>query len=362
MKKGLFDRRIPTVFALLILVLFIIGLSTFLVKSGIFYIGKAAPDTTPGNLSITNVTDTSFTVAFTTKDAVEAAVALTNGTTGNTISLDDRDKKTGEKNKYFSHHITVLNLKPLADYFFKVLSGNDEYENTNFRIKTGSQIDKTPPSQNPIYGKVLNTDGTPGSDSLVFARTDGASVVTTYSNDKGEFIIPTNSLRNSNLNDYYLLTDDTNFEITVIKQNLKAKANATFKISQNLPQITLLQEYSFTNDANTNSPSTNSFAFVQDSQDPTTTPTPTIAPTATPTPEPTSTPTPTAAPTLTLTPTLTPIPTAQATPTPTPLPTIPVTPTKVLPMQSPGSVDKTYLLTGFSLLAICIGGIILFVL
>ncbi len=245
MKKGLFDRRIPTIVALLVL-LFVVGISTILVQTGVFYIGKAAPDTNPQNFSISNITDTSFTVIFTTAGLVEGTVALTNSDTGNTISLDDRDKKTGVKNKYFSHHITIQNLKPKTSYSFKLLVGSDEYENQSYTTTTGVTIESPPPAQNPIYGRVLNPDGTQDNDAIVSARTESSSLITAHTTQKGEFILPTNSLRNIQHDGYIILSENTEFDISAIKQNMKTSVKASFKISQNLPPITLLQEYVFT--------------------------------------------------------------------------------------------------------------------
>ncbi len=161
MKKGLFNRRIPTLFALLGLIV-VIAISTVLIQSGVFYVGKAAQDGIPRNVFITNVTDTSFTVVFTTTALSEAVITMNEVQTGNSVTLDDRDKKSGAKNKYYSHHITIQNLKPTIKYSFKILSLGKEYTSPEYVATTGQPISLPPPAQNPLFGTVLLPEGGTG--------------------------------------------------------------------------------------------------------------------------------------------------------------------------------------------------------
>ncbi len=244
MKKGLFDRRIPTVFALIVLAV-IVGISTILVQSGVFYIGKAAPDTKPQNFMITNITDTSFTAYFSTNSQVEAVLSMSDAKIGKTLTLDDRDKKTGSSQKYYSHHITVFNLNPNSKYFFKLLVGGNEYQSSAYTAMTANAIAEPPPASNPIFGKILLPGGEIGTDTIVTARTDSSQLVSTITDQKGEFILPTNSLRISTLDRYEKLIPDTNIKISAFRNILTATATTNFKISQNLPPIILAQNYSF---------------------------------------------------------------------------------------------------------------------
>lgn len=255
MKKGLFNRRIPTLFALLVLIA-VIGVSTILIQRGIFYIGKAAPDSQPQNFSITNITDTSFTAVFTTNGQVEAVLSINDAKTASTIILDDRDKKTGTQSKYYSHHISVPNLTPNTTYTFKLIVGSKEYTNSSYSAKTGQTISTPPPAQNPLFGKVLLPDGSNGADTILIAKSDTTNVVSAVTDSKGEFILPTNSIRNLTFDNYITLSNDTIFTITFFRQTMKASATASFLAAQNLPPVTLLQQYVF--NPPTETPSTQS--------------------------------------------------------------------------------------------------------
>jgi hypothetical protein len=245
MKKGLFNRRIPTIVAILILII-VIGISTLLIQQGIFYVGKAAPDTEPQNFSITNITDSSFTAVFTTNAQADAALSVNNAATGNTLTLDDRDKKTGIQNKYFSHHITVPNLTSNTTYIFKLIVSGKQYTNSSYTTKTGQAITAPPPAQNPLFGKVLLPDGSYASDSIVIAVTGSSQKISAVTNDNGEFILPTNSLRNKESNEYISLQDASNFILNFFRQTMKTTVTASFLVAQNLPPVTLSQQYIFT--------------------------------------------------------------------------------------------------------------------
>ena len=244
MKKGLFDRRIPTVLALLVLVV-IIGISIALVRSGIFYVGKAAPDSQPQNFGVTNITDSSFTAVFTTTGSVDATVVMNDANTGSTLILDDRDKKSGSQSKYFSHHISVPGLEPETEYTFKLIVNGTEYQSPDYKVKTGKQISSPPPTQNPIFGSVLLPDGAIGVDTLVMAKSGESQMISSITDSKGEFILPTNSLRNSSYSSYVNLSDNSELTLTLMRQSMSATINTVFKTSQNLPKVTLQQNYNF---------------------------------------------------------------------------------------------------------------------
>ncbi len=231
--------------ALLILVA-VIGISTYLIQKGVFYVGKAAPDTQPQNVSINNVTDTSFTVVFTTAGLTDSVIGMNDATAGNSIIFDDRDKKTGTHNKYYSHHITVPNLSPNTSYTFKLIVGGKDYLSSGYSVKTGGQITTPPPSQNPIFGKIILPDGTPGSDSVVVFKTGGAGQVSAVTDLKGEFIIPTNSIRDTTNSSYVILDNDSTITITAYRELMSASVTTNFRVAQNLPPITLQQQYIFT--------------------------------------------------------------------------------------------------------------------
>ncbi len=260
MKKGLFNKRIPTLFALIVLTV-VIGISVVLVQSGIFYQGKAAPDSIPKKVLITNITDTSFTVVFTTTALSEGVITMEESATGNSVVLDDRDKKNGSKNKYYSHHVTAQDLKPQTQYSFKILSGGKEYSSPEYKTKTGFVINTPPPAQNPLFGKALLPDGAAGTDTIVTAKTESSSIISAVTDVKGEFILPTNSLRNLDSSEYNVLSDQSVFSLSLFRQDLLTDVVTKFLPAQNLPAVTLSQKYNFSYEDTEQENKSNEFNF-----------------------------------------------------------------------------------------------------
>lgn len=239
--KKIFSHRIPTLLAIILLIVSI-GVSVVLLGKGIFYVGKAAPDPKPQNVMITNISDSSFTVVFVTTQQVESVVSFSQATSS-TVILDDRDKSTGTPQKYYSHHITVPNLLPNKNYDFTILSGGKEY--SPFKATTGGVITNSPPSQNPLFGTVLLADGNTGNDVVLTFKTAGGQLNSSVTDDKGTFVLPTNSLRNESLMDYVILSDTSQFEINAFRADSKSTVTASFLAAQSLPTITLQQAYNF---------------------------------------------------------------------------------------------------------------------
>jgi len=232
-----------------IIFIIIIGITITLIQQGVLILTRARPTTIPERVQVTNVSDTSFTIVFTTGVKTTGAIMLPEGDISNTIILDDRDKASGIQNEYFSHHITVPNLKPQETYTFTIISNGEKYENAaEYKVTTGTSITTPPPAQNPLYGNLLLPDGSQASDTIVIAKTENSQSISAVSDKSGKYIIPTNSLRNNLLTGYLVLEPDSQIFITSFRENYQAKIATNFQIAQNLPPATLNQNYSFSPD------------------------------------------------------------------------------------------------------------------
>lgn len=226
--------------------IFAIAITIFLIQQGILTITRARPTSVPQNVQITNVSDSSFTVVFTTELNTSSVLRLPEGKTGNTIILDDRDKSTGLQELYFSHHITVPNLKPQKTYAFIIISDGKEYDSpAEYIATTGSNIDSPPPAQNPLYGTVILPDGSLGQDTIVTIQSDNSQIISSITNDDGSYIVPMNSLRSEDLKTYQNINDSSQIFLNFLRENYTAKITTDYKLGQNLPVITLNQSYSF---------------------------------------------------------------------------------------------------------------------
>lgn len=246
MKKGLWNRRIPTTLAFIVLLIGIF-VTSFLVQTGVIFVGRASPDKTPQNISTSNITDRSFTVTFTTEEKTLAGIVFEEDGKPTFVVYDDRNKKSGQQAEFFSHYITVSDLSPKTLYSFSIISDGKTYLNADesFQVTTGNTLLEIPPKQNPISGRILLPDGAIGQDSIIEIEVTGAQIFTAITRDDGSFIIPTNSLREISLDKYFVLNADQEIKITVRRKDLKTILKTKFSTAASIPTITLAYDYDF---------------------------------------------------------------------------------------------------------------------
>lgn len=247
MRKGLWSKRIPTFLAFLLLFISI-WVTSFLIQKGVIFVGRATPEKTPREVLISNITDSSFTVTFETLEKTVAAVSIEEKNNPPFIVFDDRNKRTDEQKPFYSHYITVPDLKPKTTYEFTILSDGETYLNgeKKYIVTTGNLITGAPPVQKPIVGKVLLPDGTAASDTIVAIAIEGAQSVSSLTRDDGTYIIPTNSIRKKTLDNYLTMDGNQEIQLKIARGDMKASVKSLFKDSEFVPPITLQKNYDFT--------------------------------------------------------------------------------------------------------------------
>lgn len=242
MNTTLQNKRIPTLFAILMLV-GVLGLTINLVSKKSIFTSKANINIKPENLKITNITDNSFTVSFTTKEKSKSLLVIGLETT--TLILDDRDKNSGIQNDYPTHYFTVPNLEENTEYRFKILLNDKEFEDDNYIVKTGPQINDLLHQAKNIQGQIIFTDGKFASDVIVTARSNDSQTLSALTDKVGGFEIPITSLRSATLNKYIDIDNNDEFEFESYNESLKSTIKSTFENANNLPIIQLSEIYNF---------------------------------------------------------------------------------------------------------------------
>lgn len=251
MKKGIFDRRIPTVFALFIL-LGGLAITTLLIQQGTFTTSKASPQEEPHNVSIVNITDDSFTVIFTTNSPTVGAVSIENITPPR-LFYDKRDS-SGQKG-FSSHFITVTDLNPKTNYTFNVISNGDIYldQGKAYVVTTGNATAEKPADTFPLAGSILLPDATPGNDVLVTVKVPEGNLSGAITDSQGNYRIPSNYLRNKNSFEPLSLTPNTEIKIEAKNSTANSQINYSYQPGIIIPPITLSQNYAFTASEESNS-------------------------------------------------------------------------------------------------------------
>lgn len=257
MRKGFWDRRIPTLLGILVLALGI-GATTFLVQKGGFFPISATVSEEPKDVRISNITDSSFTVSYFTDDKTTGVISYGTTTTFGQSGLDDRDQQFGKIEPHKIHNFTIRNLQPISKYYFVIISGKGNYTNNSlpFEVTTGPVLPIDPPTQDPTSGKIILPDGSPPEEAIVYIVAEGSQVVSTTTKPDGTFVLPLNSLRSVDLSSYFTLELDASLKLLAIGNGMISNVTLSSLQAHPVPLITLSNDYNFTLESSqTSSPS-----------------------------------------------------------------------------------------------------------
>ncbi len=247
MNRSLWNKRIPTILGVILLGVGLFSV-TWLVNSGALFLTKAAPEYAPENIRITNLSDTSFTVSYITKEPVIGTLSYGESTSLGKVALDDRDQQSGTPQPYLTHHITVKNLSPNTKYYFSITSADKTFldKDMPFVVQTLSPLSDKPPSQPPIVGKVVYPDGTTDNNVIVFLVSDNAQVISTLTKKDGSFVLPLNAIRTKDHTSYLQLQSNTVIKLLVKSPSDESRVSLLGSQINPVPQITLSNNYDFT--------------------------------------------------------------------------------------------------------------------
>ena len=238
----------PTALGLLILLVAIgIGIYWAKNKTEVNPAGSAA--LAPKQVRLTNVTDTGFSVSWTTDQAAGAKIKL--GTDPNSLKdqvLDDRDQLSGETGSFEVHHLTAKNLTANSKYDFKIESGGKSFDNQGkpFEITTGPALGSPPPAD-PVYGTVLTPAKTPAENVVVYVNLANAAPLSALVKSGGNWALSLSTARTTDLKSY-LNYDAQATIVNILVQAGKqgtAPAITTTANDNPVPDIILGQSYDF---------------------------------------------------------------------------------------------------------------------
>src|SRR4030066_991532 len=143
-------RKVPTVIGILVL---IIGLAVgiYLLQSrNIFKLG-AKGETLPKDVRMTNITDSSFSVSWTTDKETGGFVSW-----GESEGRMDSVEEDELEENGFTHFVTIRGLSPTTTYYFKINSGANFYGDSGVHWKvTKGPVLNSITKANTISGTLL---------------------------------------------------------------------------------------------------------------------------------------------------------------------------------------------------------------
>lgn len=240
------DKRIPTVLAL---VLLLVGLSatSWLVRNGVPISSQADSKSIPENIRITNISDTSFTISFSTQKQVIGIIRYGIDSRTNSVAIDDRDKNFNVSKKYFMHHVTIQGLQPQTKYFFAIIADNKEFLNNDafFETTTAPKLEIAQNSSSSLKGTVAFPDDV-SEETIVYVTNQNAQTFSSIVTVKGTYEIPLDTLRTRDLLTYFSFPDEEILQMLVISPTYQSIVTLTGNQRADVPLILLSEQYDFT--------------------------------------------------------------------------------------------------------------------
>lgn len=169
------------------------------------------------------------------------------------IGLDDRDVG-GKKAKAFFHFVTMKNLKPNTQYYYKIVSNNEIIKTSNleyFSFRTPSN-DTASSSMKPAYGKVISASGVPVQNAIVLYRYKDTYAQATLTKSSGEWLIPLQHLVDVKTNQFIEVNEVEKVRVEITDGvSTVSTIDALVRFTNPMPQTIILgKNYEFLEDAN----------------------------------------------------------------------------------------------------------------
>lgn len=238
------NKRIPSLYGLGGIVVGMIVLIALTGQQTILR-GNASATEEPKNIQITNITDDSFTLTYTTDSSVIGSISYGLDQTVNEVAFDERDTPPSSLQPHTAHSIKASHLKPDTLYYFSIKSGGGTYlkNGSQYQIKTGPTIGIKPSDQKPLTGKINFSSGSPGDDVLLYASSSGQILSTIVKN--GVYVFTINTMRTNDLTTYLDFDTDKTLTLTAISTHESSTVQFTLTQDNTVPLITLNQNFDF---------------------------------------------------------------------------------------------------------------------
>ncbi len=240
-----FPKKIPTLFGLVLLVAVMGGIAlAFETISRLP--ASAAPSLQPQNVQMTNLSDTSFTVTWTTQTPATGAIVIT-VSKREQVTQDERDS-TGALGKYLTHSVTVRNLTGDTEYPVKILSNGKTYLDNGkpYVVHTSPVLTTNPGNLDPAYGSIMTSDNKAANGALVFLTLEGSQMLSTLVKPSGAWLIPLNLIRTQDGTSYLSVADERLTETLFVRSDgLESSAIADTLNDSPVPVMILDKNYDF---------------------------------------------------------------------------------------------------------------------
>lgn len=232
---------IPTLIGITILLVGL-GVGIWLVQRGQIFVLRAIPEITPKQVKITNISDRSFSVSWTTDGETSGFVKYGSGGELSFTASDDRDQLSGRVGNFRIHHITITDLTPSTSYSFQIGSGQRIFDNNgeSYRVTTGPTITAITPPNDVAYGNIVTAEGLPAEGALVYLSLANAATQSTLTKSSGNWAIPLNLVRSESLSQYLAYDREASIEEIFVQGGAEGTATAVTTTANDSPVPTII--------------------------------------------------------------------------------------------------------------------------
>lgn len=233
------QHTFPTVVGLIILIAGV-AVGVFLVQTRQTFKLSADPGEEPKDVRITNVTDNSFAVSWTTGKPTFGYV---------TYEKSEELARGGDETlRSYLHHITVRGLSASTNYQFKIGSGEYLFdrEGESYKVRSGPVL--SPPKKSTIvFGTISEDQGGAADGAIVYLTLPGTSPLSTVADSNGSWVFDLTSARQSDLKGSASYSEKTIMEIYVVGTGKIATARIPVGAARPVPEMVLGDNYNWVN-------------------------------------------------------------------------------------------------------------------
>lgn len=240
-----FPTKIPTIVGILLVILIVGAIavgSEFYLRSST----TASGSIIPSNVQITNISDTTFTVSWTTQLAATGALSVSSSH-GTQVLFDEQDTKS--QGSYLTHSVTIRTAAPNTDYAITILSSGKKNLNGTvpYKVHTGPLLTTASGNLEPVYGTIVTDTNQPVKGALVYVTLEGGQTLSTLSKPSGTWLIPLNLARTQDLTSFLPVTERMTETITVRAGGLETSALTDTLNDSPVPAMVPGKTYDFRN-------------------------------------------------------------------------------------------------------------------
>lgn len=245
-------KKIPTLIGLLFVVFTIVLFGYGVDRIGPLFT-KASTSVNPIDVMVSNITDTGFTISWTTKSPATGAITLASDLSNHEVVYDERDVTliiSGNRQSlgiYTTHSVTYRNANPMTVYSAKIISNGTQFQDINgpYTIHTGPQLDGKGTSIEPAFGKITTELGDPAENALLYLTLDNGQMLSTLVKSSGSWVIPLNLVREKTLTSYISPTERIDETIIFRSNTQEGQAYADTLNDNPMPEMILGKSYDF---------------------------------------------------------------------------------------------------------------------